>query len=109
MAQRRGRSASVPRTISASTSRRPWNCPAARYSSPTARTQDVRALVIFDVKWLYEPRRRSAFENGLADWSTHKYIKGIVGHCAYNRVPGPGLIPHPDKARRQGPANPSPA
>lgn len=52
----------------------------------------VRALVIFDVKWLYEPRRRSAFENGLADWSTHKYLKGIVGHCAYNRVPGPGLI-----------------
>jgi len=59
--------------------------------------QDVRALVIFDVQWLYEPRRRSAFENGLDDWSTHKYIKGIVGHCAYNRMSGPRLIPHPDK------------
>lgn len=60
--------------------------------------EEVRALVIFDPKWLYEPRRRSAFENDLTDWSTHKYIKGIVGHCAYNRVPGPRLIPHPDEA-----------
>jgi hypothetical protein len=60
--------------------------------------EEVRALVIFDTGWLYEPRRRSTFENELADWSTHKYIKGIVGHCAYNRVPGPRLIPHPDEA-----------
>ena len=59
--------------------------------------EEVRALVIFDPKWLYEPRRRSTFENNLANWSTHKYVKGIVGHCAYNRVPGPRLIPHPDK------------
>lgn len=59
--------------------------------------EDVRALVIFDTKWLYEPRRRSAFENDLTDWSTHKYVKGIVGHCAYNRVPGARLIAHPDR------------
>lgn len=58
---------------------------------------EVRALVLLDPKWLYEPRRRCTFEHGLDDWSTHKYIKGIVGHCAYNRVPGPRLIPHPDK------------
>lgn len=57
----------------------------------------VRALVLLDPKWIYEPRRRSAFENGLDDWSTHKYVKGIVGHCAYNRAPGPRLIAHPDK------------
>ena len=60
--------------------------------------EEVRALVIFDPKWLYEPRRRSTFENDLTDWSAHKYSKGIVGHCAYNRVPGPRLVPHPDKA-----------
>ncbi len=60
--------------------------------------EEVRALVLLDPKWLYEPRRRSTFERGLADWSTHKYVGGIVGHCAYNRVPGPRLIPHPDKA-----------
>lgn len=59
--------------------------------------EEVRALVIFDPKWLCEPRRRSTFENDLLDWSTHKYFKGIVGHCAYNRLPGPRLIPHPDK------------
>lgn len=59
--------------------------------------EEVRALVIFDAKWVYEQRRRSAFENDLADWSTHKYVKGIVGHCAYNRVPGARLIPHPDR------------
>lgn len=59
--------------------------------------EEVRALVLLDLQWLYEPRRRSNFENGLADWSTHKYVKGIVGHCAYNRVPGPRLMPHPDK------------
>ena len=53
--------------------------------------EEVRALVIFDPGWLYEPRRRSTFENDLADWSTHKYVKGIVGHCAYDRVPGARL------------------
>ncbi len=59
--------------------------------------EDVRVLVIFDPKWLYEPRRRSAFEDDLSDWSTHKYVQGIVGHCAYNRVPGARLVPHADK------------
>jgi BNR repeat-like domain len=57
----------------------------------------VRALVIFDVKWLYETRRSSTFENGLEDWSTHKYINKRVGHCAYNRVPGAQLVADPDK------------
>ena len=31
--------------------------------------EEVRALVIFDTKWLYKPRRHSTFENELADWS----------------------------------------
>jgi len=59
----------------------------------------ARALVLFDLKWLYELRRRSTFRNGLADWSTHKYVKGIVGHCAYNRAGGARLVAHPDKGR----------
>lgn len=56
----------------------------------------VRALVLFDPEWLYEPRRKSSFENNLDDWSTFKYKKGIVGHCAYNRTDGPKLITHPN-------------
>lgn len=59
--------------------------------------EQVRALVLFDPAWLYETLRESRFENGLDDWSTHKYIKGIRGHCAYDRVSGGRLIPHPDK------------
>ncbi|GAB1416121.1 sialidase family protein [Paludibacter sp.] len=58
----------------------------------------VRELALFDPEWLYEPRRKSSFENGLEDWSTFKYKKGIVGHCAYNRTDGAKLISHPDKS-----------
>ncbi len=58
----------------------------------------VRALVIFDADWIYEERRKSSFENNLDDWSTFKYIKGYVGHCAYNRTDGAKLISHPDKS-----------
>lgn len=60
--------------------------------------EEVRRLVVFDTRWLYEPRRRSSFGKGLEDWSTHKYRRGIVGHCAYDRTPGPRLIEHPDRA-----------
>ncbi|MDD3077773.1 MAG: sialidase family protein [Paludibacter sp.] len=63
--------------------------------------EKIRALVIFDVDWLYETRRKSSFENDLDDWSTFKYIKGIVGHCTYNRVDGAKLISHPDKSNAQ--------
>jgi hypothetical protein len=79
---------------------------------------EVRALMIFDPGWLYEPRRRSTFENDLADWSTHKYVKGIVGHCAYDRVPGARLIvdrsfearnPRLGETQPRGPGSPRPA
>jgi hypothetical protein len=56
----------------------------------------ARSLVIFDPAWLYETERADDFSRGLDDWSTHKYIDGIKGHCAYNRDPGPPLVNHPD-------------
>lgn len=58
---------------------------------------EVRRMLIFDPDWLMEPGRECVFDNGLEDWSTHQYIAGIRGHCAYNRKPGPGLIDHPDE------------
>ncbi len=33
---------------------------------------------------------------GLAEWSTFKYYRGVQGHDAYNRDPGPELVLHPD-------------
>jgi hypothetical protein len=55
----------------------------------------VRSLVIFDPDWLLETHRIDDFSSGLTNWSTHKYKKGIKGHCAYNRVPGPSVVEHP--------------
>jgi hypothetical protein len=55
----------------------------------------VRAMVMFDPDWLYENCRSDDFESGLGGWSTFKYIKGIKGHCAYNRVKGPELVQDP--------------
>ena len=51
-----------------------------------------RAMVMFDVDWLYEKERFSDFSNGLNDWSVFSYYKGIVGHCGYNRTPGCKLV-----------------
>ncbi|MFI3295610.1 MAG: exo-alpha-sialidase, partial [Rikenellaceae bacterium] len=51
----------------------------------------------FDVDWLYEDSRESDFSNGLEDWSTFRYFKGIVGHCGYNRQDPELLVAHPDK------------
>lgn len=51
-----------------------------------------RAMVMFDVDWLYETERASDFSNGLDDWSVFSYYKGIVGHCGYNRTPGCTLV-----------------
>lgn len=59
--------------------------------------QLVRSMVIFNPEWIYENRRNNDFSNNLTDWSTFKYIKGIKGHCAFNRDPGASLIDHPDK------------
>lgn len=55
-----------------------------------------RRLLMFDVKWLYEPTRSCDFSNGLDDWSAFRYYKGIVGHCSYNRQAEKLLVSHPD-------------
>lgn len=60
-----------------------------------------RRMLLFDVRWLYEPRRSCDFQNGLDDWSAFRYYKGIVGHCCYNRQAEALLGRHPqDSARR---------
>ncbi len=50
-----------------------------------------RVMVRFNVDWLYEKERECDFSDGLDQWSTFSYYKGIVGHCAYNRTPGCSL------------------
>lgn len=60
-----------------------------------------RAMLLFDVNWLYEQGRHDDFSDGLQHWSTFNYIKGIVGHCAYNRIQGCSLEPHPDQNGKQ--------
>ena len=64
-----------------------------------------RRIVIFDLDWLYEKTRAEDFTQfGLARVSTHSYVKSVLGgwrgkgyggHCAYNRVSGALLLPHP--------------
>lgn len=58
---------------------------------------EFRALIKFDVNWLFEKERSDDFTEGLKNWSVQKYIKGVKGHCAYNRKPGAIVIKHPDK------------
>jgi hypothetical protein len=50
---------------------------------------------------LYETERYNDFSDGLAQWTVFNYIKGIKGHCSYNRVAGCEAIPHPDKEGKQ--------
>ena len=61
----------------------------------------VRSMVIFDPDWLLQTTRADSLANGLEAWSTHKYVEGIKGHCAYNRNPGSSLVDHPDKPGRR--------
>jgi len=56
---------------------------------------EFRALIRMNVNWLYETDRTDDFSEGLAYWSTQTYLKGIKGHCAYNRKPGSYLVEHP--------------
>jgi hypothetical protein len=58
---------------------------------------EFRSLVKFNPDWLYEKKRSDDFSDGLSKWSVQKYIRGIEGHCAYNRKPGASVIKHPDK------------
>ena len=56
----------------------------------------IRKMLIFDPNWLNETSRSDDFTNGLDNWSTQLYQKGIVGHCAYNRAQGAQLVPNPE-------------
>lgn len=60
-----------------------------------------RKMLVLDVNWLYEKESSEDFSNGLASWSHHKYLKGIQGHCAYNRKPGAFIVPHPEDPKRK--------
>jgi hypothetical protein len=67
-----------------------------------------RRLLILDPAWLRETRREDDFSRGLGGWSVQQYVKSIVGnmkgvsgHCAYNRRPGAQLVPDPDGAPRE--------
>lgn len=69
----------------------------------------LRSIILFDVAWLYETSRESDFSNGLADWTTFVYRRGIVGHCAYNRQPGLSVEVHlPAPTRIDNPMTPRP-
>lgn len=56
-----------------------------------------RALLLVDVNWLYERERFCDFSDSLKQWSVFNYRKGIKGHCAYNRIPGCEIKPHPEQ------------
>lgn len=57
---------------------------------------NFRKLIKLDLNWLKETESSDDFSGGLRRWSYHNYIKGIQGHCAYNRKPGAFLLSHPD-------------
>ncbi len=67
--------------------------------------EDLRKLLIFDVRWLYETTRTEDFKSGMKNVSVHGYLKsvsgswtgrGIPGHCQWNRIPS--VYPAPDPA-----------
>ena len=51
-----------------------------------------RRLLIFDPKWLYETKHSVDFAKGLDSVTTHQYLKGIKGHCAFDRIRGAELL-----------------
>ena len=60
-----------------------------------------RSILLFDVDWLYETERFNDFSDGLDQWTVFNYIKGIKGHCSYNRIAGCSLVPHSEKEGKQ--------
>jgi len=60
-----------------------------------------RSLFLFAPDWLLETKRRSDFSNDLEDWSVQGYLRGIRGHCSFNRFESSTLLPHPDDAKRK--------
>ncbi len=60
-----------------------------------------RKMLLFDVDWIYEKGRECDFSDSLQQFSAFRYLKGIVGHCGYNREEMPVLVPHSDKQGAQ--------
>ena len=60
-----------------------------------------RSILLFDVDWLYETERFNDFSDGSDQWTVFNYIKGIKGHCSYNRIAGCSLVPHSEKEGKQ--------
>ena len=58
--------------------------------------KDMRKLLLFDPNWLNETSRADDFSDGLDNWTTFLYKKGVVVHCAYNRAHGAKLVPNPE-------------
>ena len=56
---------------------------------------------MFDVDWLYETERFNDFSDGLNQWTVFNYIKGITGHCCYNRIAGCETLSHSEKEGKQ--------
>lgn len=63
--------------------------------------QEHRKMLIFDPNWLYETSREDDFSEGLDNWSTFLYKKGVVGHCAYNRAKGAELVLDPEESEEK--------
>ena len=63
--------------------------------------ETFRSMMLFDVDWLYETERFNDFSDGLDQWTVFNYIKGIKGHCSYNRIAGCSLVPHKEKEGKQ--------
>ena len=63
--------------------------------------ETFRSMMLFDVDWLYETERFNNFSDGLDQWTVFNYIKGIKGHCSYNRIAGCSLVPHKEKEGKQ--------
>jgi hypothetical protein len=56
-----------------------------------------RKLMKLNLNYFYQNSQVETFEDGLQNWTYHKYIAGIKGHCAYNRKPGAFIQNHDNK------------
>lgn len=63
--------------------------------------KDHRKLLMFDPNWLNETARMDDFSEGLDNWTTFLYQKGVVGHCAYNRTQGAQLVANPEEPAKK--------
>ncbi|MDD3154651.1 MAG: sialidase family protein [Victivallaceae bacterium] len=64
-------------------------------------------FLVFDLGWLAERSRADNFNEGLAEWSIHQFVKSHSGgfqgggHCSWNRRPGAALVPACDGSFRE--------